>query len=126
MSSTNSGSGDDAGADEIDLGDEDEELLRPTNGNLDHHASSIVDETGQEKADDQVTTTDAPVSLLDNDTGSATPSPRVVDDELHAQRPFSPGSLEDSTSLPDETPSLHVSQLEYAHDTSLTVELIAH
>lgn len=113
MSSTNPGSGDEAREDEIGLGDEDEELMRPTNGDIDHDVPSIDAEAGQEKADDQLTPTDAPASLLDpDDTGSTTLSPRTVDD---AQRPFSPGSVEDSTSLPDDTPSLHVSQPDPAH-----------
>lgn len=112
MSSPIPRSGDEAREDEIDLGDEDGELTRTTNGEFEHDVPSIPDEPGREETDGHLLTPRrAPTSHLDNNNPDSTALSLPGVDE--STRPLSLRSLEDSASLPDDTPSLHVGDSDF-------------
>ncbi|KAL1970528.1 hypothetical protein VTN77DRAFT_4172 [Rasamsonia byssochlamydoides] len=108
MSSTNQGSDDGAREDEPDLGQKDDELATQTNGhvgsNYDSNRDTRIHKEGEEEQqlDDQLIHNDAPLSVADrNDVPS-----RLAETETEtASQQGHP--VDDTTSLPDDTPSLH-------------------
>lgn len=108
MSSTIEGSDDGAREDQLDLGQEDEELPLRTKGHVD-------DDDGQlEEVKDAPLHNGGRLSPADSQDKSGPRAGSVVevgsDDALSPQhQPVrAPGSVDETASIPDDTPSLHV------------------
>lgn len=111
MSSTNKGSDDGAREDELDLGQEDHELATPTNGHADRNYDDPVDkeEKEDEQQDDQLLHNDAPISVAASDDELSQRVGTLTDTASTQGHPIQvAGSVDDTISIPDDTPSLHV------------------
>lgn len=106
MSSLNQGSDDGAREDQLDLGQEEDEVATLTNGHNHDRGDTTVDQDETERSEDQWRLNDAPLSIAashdknESETGSPSGSTHLL--------PAVAGSVEDTSSLPDDTPSLHV------------------
>jgi hypothetical protein len=92
MSSTNEGNDEGAREDELDLGQEDEDLPAHVNGQSEDADEDIVQSNETEEPTD-----DLPSVNVDKHEGT----PHLP--------PQAPGSADELSSIPDDTPSLHVS-----------------
>jgi hypothetical protein len=109
MSSTNQGSDDGAREDELDLGQEDADPATHTNGHVDHHDDTPIDKEEkdeEEEEEDQLIQNDAPLSVAASDEELRQQAGSVAEIVSHQGHPAS--SADDTTSIPDDTPSLHV------------------
>lgn len=104
------GSDDRARADELDLGDEDQEYSHPTpNGTPDHARSTNgLGDDSMAYIEEDLPAVDSPdltpaknAPPVDVHTNDAPVSPRPG-------QPGAPGSVDETVSTPDDTPSLHV------------------
>lgn len=107
MSSTNNGNDDGARADELDLGQENGAFGARTNGHIpdvDEPANRIAVD---EQWDDQLIQSDAPVPVATStDEHNVASSANGPEEDDPFRRPAA--AAEDSSSVPDDTPSLHV------------------
>lgn len=118
MSSTIEGSDDGDREDQLDLGQDDEELPLQPNGHTDHDRSG-------EDVNDALSHNGEPLSVTQNE---AQKSPYVdlapdgaSDGVLSSQQGYparAPGSVDGTASTPDDTPSLHVSYCRHRIDCS--------
>lgn len=116
MSSTNQGSDDGAREDELDLGQEDDELPTQINGHVESNSGTRLDDREEKEQeqehDDQLIHNDAPLSVVASDDQPSQQAGSIAETET-ASRPgyrvhAAAGSVDDTASLPDDTPSLHV------------------
>lgn len=104
MSSTNEGNDEGAREDELDLGQEDEELSTHVGKSEDTDEDTVVSNTVEEPVDD------LPSVNVDRDFDQQ--------DEGTPHLPLqAPGSADELSSIPDDTPSLHVSEHEHTLNT---------
>lgn len=108
MSSTIEGSDDGEREDQLDLGQDDEELSLQPNGHIDHDRSV-------EEVNDAASHNDESLSVTESqdqkglyvDSAAEVASDGVLSSQ-HGQTARAPGSVDDTASTPDDTPSLHV------------------
>jgi hypothetical protein len=98
MSSTNEGIDDGAREDELDLGQEDEDLPAHVNGQSENAHEDILGRNETEESTD-----DLPSVNVDNQDYDQ------QDEGTPHLPPQAPGSADELSSIPDDTPSLHVS-----------------
>lgn len=97
MSSTNEGNDEGAREDELDLGQEDEDLPAHVNGQSEY-AGDAAERNDEEEQTDDLSSVDVTNQEFDQQDQS---TPRLP--------PQAPGSADELSSIPDDTPSLHVS-----------------
>jgi hypothetical protein len=104
MSSSNLGGDNGTREDQLDLGQEDDEAVTLTNGH--GGGDTTVDPDEAERSEDRLGLDDASlsVSASHDEIELKTSSPGGSSPHL----PAAAGSGEDTSSLPDDTPSLHV------------------
>lgn len=115
MSSTNQGSDDGAREDELDLGQEDDELPTQTNGHVETNSGTRIDseqeKEQEQEQDDQLIYNDAPLSVAASDDQLSQRAGSIAETETASRQGYpvrAAGGVADTASLPDDTPSLHV------------------
>ncbi|KKA25074.1 Vacuolar assembly/sorting protein VPS8 [Rasamsonia emersonii CBS 393.64] len=114
MSSTNQGSDDGAREDELDLGQEDDELPTQTNGHVETNSGTRIDseqeKEQEQEQDDQLIYNDAPLSVAASDDQLSQRAGSIAETETASRQGYpvrAAGGVADTASLPDDTPSLH-------------------